>query len=132
MPLPFEPLPFEPEQMNVLGGPLQACCHDPLTGFYRDAHCHVGPDDHGVHAVCCVVNETFLTYSRAQGNDLSTPQPGFPGLRPGNKWCLCAARWLEAWQDGMAPPVVLEATSEAALAIVPLNVLQENALEPTA
>ncbi|MCO5107746.1 MAG: DUF2237 domain-containing protein [Burkholderiaceae bacterium] len=108
---------------NVLGGPLQACSFDPLTGFERTGCCETGPDDVGQHTVCARVTEEFLAFSLARGNDLVTPQPQwrFAGLRPGDRWCLCAARWLEAWEAGVAPPVVLEATHEAALRVVPLE-----------
>ncbi len=118
------------EQRNVLGGPLIPCSLDPLTGFYRDGSCQVGPEDLGCHAVCCVVTESFLAFSRAAGNDLSTPVPeyGFPGLQPGDRWCVCAARWKEALDAGYACPVVLEATSEAALRYVTRSILEEYAL----
>jgi len=113
---------------NVLGSALQCCCTDPMTGFYRDGHCETGPQDRGVHVVCAQVTEQFLTYTKAQGNDLSTPQPlyNFPGLKPGDKWCLCAARWKESLDDGVAPPVVLEATHKAALNHVSLETLKQN------
>ena len=113
---------------NVLGGTLQTCCTAPMTGFYRDGLCHTGPQDMGVHVVCAQVTEAFLSYTKAQGNDLSTPRAYFPGLKPGDRWCLCASRWKEALDDGMAPPVVLEATHEAALKYVALETLQANAL----
>lgn len=111
---------------NVLGGPLQACSFDPLTGFERTGCCDAGPDDVGQHTVCARVTEEFLAFSLARGNDLVTPQPQwrFAGLKPGDRWCLCASRWLEAWQAGVAPPVVLEATHEAALRVVPLEALR--------
>ncbi len=107
---------------NVLGEPLAACGHDPVTGFYRDGCCNTGPEDLGAHTVCAEVTEAFLDYTARQGNDLATPWPGggFPGLRPGDRWCLCALRWQEARRAGCAPPVVLEATHEATLEIVPL------------
>lgn len=119
------------ESKNVLGSSLQCCCKDPMTGFYRDGSCETGPQDSGVHVVCAQLTESFLTYTKAQGNDLSTPRPAFnfPGLKPGDKWCLCAARWKEALDDGVAPPVVLDATHEAALKHVSLDVLKENAVE---
>lgn len=115
---------------NVLGGPLEACGFDPVTGFFRDGHCHTCSQDHGSHTVCAVMTEEFLEFSRRMGNDLTTPVPQFrfPGLRPGDRWCLCAGRWLEAADAGKAPNVVLEATHEAALTIVPLEVLQQHAL----
>lgn len=110
---------------NVFGTPLEPCGTDPLTGFYRDGCCETGPDDLGVHTVCVVATEEFLQFSREAGNDLSTPRPGFgfPGVTPGDRWCVCAARWREAWQAGKAPPVVLTATHEATLAYVPLGEL---------
>ena len=97
---------------NVLGTDLQSCSTDPMTGFYRDGCCNTGGDDVGVHTVCAVVTDAFLEYSKAMGNDLSTPMPqfGFPGLTAGDHWCLCAPRWLEAFEAGQAPRVVLEAT----------------------
>ena len=116
---------------NVLGGTLIPCSTDPMTGFYRDGCCRTGEDDLGVHTVCCVVTEDFLTFSRSVGNDLSTPRPewGFPGLRPGDRWCLCAARWHEADAVGMAPKVVLEATHERSVEICGLERLQAHAVE---
>ena len=104
---------------NVLGGPLQACSFDPLTGFERTGCCETGPDDVGQHTVCARVTEEFLAFSLARGNDLVTPQPQwrFAGLRPGDRWCLCAARWEEARRAGFAPPVLPEATHEAALQV---------------
>ena len=97
---------------NVLGTELATCSNEPLTGFYRDGCCNTGPGDVGVHTVCAVVTEDFLEFSRDRGNDLITPQPafGFPGLKPGDRWCLCAPRWQEALEAGAAPDVVLEAT----------------------
>jgi len=105
---------------NVLGGPLQPCGVDPLTGFYRDGCCRTGPDDLGRHVVCAEMTSQFLAFTRSRGNDLSTPRPehGFPGLKPGDRWCLCAVRWLEALEEAVAPPVVLAATHERALEIV--------------
>ena len=119
------------EARNVLGGPLQACGRDPVTGFYRDGSCTTGPDDLGSHTVCAVVTREFLAHQRQVGNDLSTPLPqyGFPGLQPGDRWCVVAARWLQAYQDGVAAPVVLASTHEAALAIVPLEALREHAVD---
>ena len=109
---------------NVLGSPLQPCSHDPLTGFYRDGCCNVGPDDTGVHAVCIVATSEFLAFSKSRGNNLSDPAPGFPGLKPGDRWCLCAPRWAEALEAGAAPRVVLEATHEAALEFASLDDLK--------
>lgn len=105
------------ESVNVLGEKLETCGKDPITGFYRDGCCNVGPDDFGLHAVCAVVTDEFLEFSKAQGNDLSTPRPefGFEGLKPGDSWCLCAARWQEAFEAGSAPRVRLRATHQAAL-----------------
>jgi hypothetical protein len=114
---------------NVLGGELATCSTDPVTGFYRDGCCTTGPDDVGVHVVCARVTAEFLEYTAARGNDLSTPKPawGFPGLNPGDRWCLCASRWEEARQAGVAPPVVLDATHEKALEVVGLDVLRQHA-----
>ena len=118
-----------PGGLNVLGGPLLACSYDPLTGFFRDGCCETGVDDVGSHTVCARVTADFLAFSRSRGNDLSTPRPEyrFKGLVEGDRWCLCAARWLEAYEAGMAPPVVLESTHEMALRIVPLQALLAHA-----
>lgn len=112
---------------NVLGTPLIGCCTDPMTGFYRDGVCNTGPTDSGRHVVCAIMTEDFLTFTRNQGNDLSTPRPEyqFPGLKPGDGWCLCALRWKEAWEAGVAPPVKLEATHEKALEYVEFSTLLE-------
>jgi uncharacterized protein (DUF2237 family) len=120
------------EQKNVLGGELETCSGDPLTGFYRTGCCETGQDDLGVHAVCAVMTAEFLAFSSARGNDLSTPNPawGFPGLEPGDRWCLCAARWQEALEAGMAPPVILTATNEKALEVVGYVDLLEHAIDP--
>lgn len=117
---------------NVLGGPLLACSYDPLTGFLRTGCCEADSDDPGQHTVCVRVDEAFLAFSVAQGNDLVTPRPEwrFAGLKPGDRWCLCAARWVEAWHAGFAPPVVLEATHEAALRLIPIEVLRAYAWSP--
>jgi len=114
---------------NVLGGPLAPCSYGPVTGFFRDGSCRTCPEDHGSHTVCAELTEAFLAYSRAVGNDLSTPQPqfGFPGLKPGDRWCLCALRWKEALQAGVAPPVVLECTHGRALDFVTLAQLKAHA-----
>jgi uncharacterized protein (DUF2237 family) len=116
---------------NVLGGPLATCCTAPLTGFYRDGSCHTGPQDLGTHVVCAQVTQAFLEFSVARGNDLVTPVPQFhfPGLNPGDKWCLCALRWKEAFDAGVAPPVVLAATHEKALEFVSLADLKRRALD---
>jgi len=113
---------------NVLGEELQPCNFDPLTGFYRDGCCNTGAEDLGVHTVCTRVTAEFLEYSRQVGNDLSTPQTGFSGLQPGDQWCLCASRWQEAFDAGVAPPVVLEATHAATLEWVQLDDLKAHAL----
>jgi uncharacterized protein (DUF2237 family) len=114
---------------NVLGGRLETCGTDPLTGFYRTGCCETGPDDAGAHLVCAVVTDEFLVFSQSRGNDLSTPRPGFGGLHAGDPWCLCAQRWVEALQHGMAPPIVLAATHEAMLELVPLETLMQYALD---
>ncbi len=115
---------------NVLGSQLRACCHDPVTGFYRDGFCRTGPEDRGRHLICAIMTEPFLRYTRARGNDLSTPRPelNFPGLKPGEKWCLCALRWKEALEGGVAPPVLLEATHEKALEFVSREDLERYAV----
>ena len=120
------------EAKNVLGGELEICCGAPMTGFYRDGKCNTGSEDRGVHVVCAEVTEEFLNFTRAVGNDLSTPQPsfGFPGLQPGDRWCLCAERWKEALDAGFAPPVVLDSTHAAALKYVTLEELQSYAHLP--
>ena len=114
---------------NVLGGPLKPCSGAPLTGFFRDGYCRTCAEDLGSHTVCVEVTSAFLAYSREAGNDLSTPRPEyqFPGLKPGDRWCVCAVRWLEAYAVGVAPPVVLAGTSEQALEVVPLEALQRHA-----
>lgn len=116
---------------NVLGTDLQSCCTSPMTGYYRDGMCNTGKGDMGVHVVCAEMTEDFLRFSKARGNDLSTPQPqlGFPGLKPGDRWCLCALRWQEALQAGLAPPIVLAATHMAALEFLDLEHLQAHALD---
>lgn len=121
--------PFSPGS-NVLGGALQCCCTQPLTGFYRDGFCRTGAEDTGLHTVCAQVTAEFLAFSKARGNDLSTPQPffQFPGLKPGDKWCLCVQRWKEALDDGMAPPVDLNATHASALEYVSMTDLKTHAL----
>lgn len=115
---------------NVLGGELEPCSFDPITGFYRDGACRTGAEDRGIHVVCARVTDAFLQYSKGQGNDLITPMPAyrFPGLKAGDGWCLCAARWEEARRAGFAPPVVLEATHERALSIVSLDDLKAHAV----
>lgn len=122
----------KPRSRNVLGEALQSCGTDPVTGFYRDGCCETGSEDRGVHVVCATVTEAFLTYSRDQGNDLVTPRPewGFPGLKPGDNWCLCASRWEEARLAGKAPPVRLAATHEKALSIVTIDALRSHQVDP--
>lgn len=116
---------------NVLGGVLQECSTDPLTGFYRDGCCTTGPDDLGSHAICVVATREFLDHQGRVGNDLSraAPRYGFPGLTPGDRWCVVAARWLQSYQAGVAAPVVLASTNEAALQMVPLEVLTRCAVD---
>lgn len=116
---------------NVLGEPLAPCCTDPMTGFYRDGYCRTGMGDDGVHTICVEVTSEFLEFSKAQGNDLSTPMPqyDFPGLVPGDRWCLCAPRWKEAYDAGYAPSVVLRACHMASLEYVTLEQLQEYAID---
>ncbi len=118
---------------NIFGENLIPCGTDPLTGFYRDGCCETGIDDLGTHTVCAVMNEAFLTFTKSRGNDLSSPIPAynFPGLKPGDRWCLCASRWLEAHKAGMAPQVILEATHEKTLTFISLNELVKYAFKPT-
>ena len=118
-------------KLNVLGEPLETCSEEPLTGFFRDGCCNTAPEDLGLHTVCTRVTAEFLEFSKSRGNDLSTPRPefGFAGLRPGDQWCLCAARWQEALEAGAAPRVVLRATHAAALRVVSLAALKRHALD---
>lgn len=118
-------------ERNVYGAPLQQCGTDPVTGFYRDGCCSTGPEDLGSHTICAVMTEEFLAHQQAVGNDLITPRPQwrFPGLTPGDRWCVVAARWLQAHHDGCAAPVVLAATHERALEIVPLEILRPYAVD---
>lgn len=118
-------------QRNVLGGDLEPCGTDPMTGFFRDGCCHTSPADLGSHTICAVVTAEFLDHQRSIGNDLSTPMPQyrFPGLVPGDRWCVTAPNWLRAYQDGVAAPVVLAATNEAVLRAVPLDALREHAVD---
>jgi hypothetical protein len=118
-------------ERNVLGGPLQSCSTEPMTGFFRDGCCRTGPEDVGSHTICAVVSAEFLEYQQSIGNDLSTPLPhfGFPGLEPGDRWCVTASNWLRAHEDGVAAYVVLAATHQQALDIVPLEVLKQYAVD---
>ena len=123
--------PDPPDERNVLGGALEPCGTEPLTGFYRDGCCASGPEDLGSHTVCAVVSAEFLGFQQEVGNDLSTPRPeyGFPGLRPGDRWCVVAARWLQAYRAGAAAGVVLAATNARALQVVPLEALRQHAVD---
>ncbi|HSR63416.1 MAG TPA: DUF2237 domain-containing protein [Gammaproteobacteria bacterium] len=122
----------EPEKsVNVFGEPLETCSDSPLTGFYRDGCCNTGDQDFGIHTVCVKVTREFLEFSRFRGNDLSTPLPetGFPGLKPGDRWCLCASRWLEAHEHGMAPKVYLARTHIRSLDVIPVELLRDYAMD---
>lgn len=125
---------YDPEAKNVLGRELKPCSTRPMTGFFRNGCCETGPSDLGLHTVCAVMSDEFLLFSFARGNDLSTPRPdlGFPGLKAGDRWCLCAGRWKEALDAGMAPQVILESTHEETLAIVTLGVLKDHAYDGAA
>lgn len=116
---------------NVFGEALIPCSTEPMTGFYRNGCCETGPEDSGTHTVCAVMTDEFLLFSKIKGNDLITPRPEFlfPGLKAGDRWCLCALRWLESYSSNCAPPVLLEATNEASLAIIPMEVLVSKALK---
>ena len=115
---------------NVLGTPLQSCCFDPVTGYFRDGFCHTNQSDYGTHVVCAIMTEEFLTFTKGKGNDLSTPIPmyNFPGLKVGDRWCLCAMRWKEAMVAGVAPPVILESTHSKALQYIKFDELNQYAL----
>lgn len=117
--------------LNVIGGQLEECGKDPMTGFYRDGCCNTGPQDQGSHTVCVVVTAEFLAHQQRVGNDLSTPRPefSFPGLQPGDRWCVVAVRWMQAQKDGAAAPVVLASTHERALEVIPLEVLKGKAVD---
>lgn len=119
------------EAVNVFGEKLELCCTDPMTGFYRDGVCNTGPQDHGTHVICARMTDEFLAFTKSKGNDLQTPMPmyQFPGLKAGDQWCLCALRWREAFEAGVAPPVVLESTHEKALEYVKLKELVAHALK---
>jgi uncharacterized protein (DUF2237 family) len=125
------PIRYDAGARNVLGEELIPCSLDPVTGFFRNGCCETGPHDVGMHTVCAVMTAEFLSYSQSVGNDLSTPRPdlGFSGLKPGDRWCLCAPRWKEALDAGAAPQVVLESTHEETLAIVPLGILKDYAVD---
>ena len=116
------------DQKNVFGAPLEVCSESPMTGWYRDGFCRTDQNDHGSHTVCSELTATFLEYTKSLGNDLSTPRPqfGFPGLAPGDRWCLCAARWREAMRVGVAPPVVLEASHQSALRVNSIDEMSNN------
>ena len=122
---------FIMEQFNVFGEPLTLCCSDPLTGFTRTGYCETLESDHGLHTVCAQMTQEFLAFSKSQGNDLSTPRPelGFKGLKPGDSWCLCANRWLEAYQNGSAPKIKLKSTHLKALEIIDLDSLKEHSID---
>ena len=119
------------KQKNVFGEPIKECSREPMTGFYRDGSCNTDERDLGSHTVCVQMTREFLEYSARKGNDLSTPMPefGFEGVNPGERWCLCAQRWLEAYNDDMAPKVILQATNEKVLDIIPLEYLKRKALD---
>lgn len=119
------------EARNVLGGKLETCCTSPLTGFYRDGKCNTGGGDFGAHVVCSQMTEEFLEFTKSRGNDLSTPVPAFdfPGLKPGDQWCLCAARWTEARDAGVAPPLILSASHASALEYASVEELKQHALD---
>jgi uncharacterized protein (DUF2237 family) len=119
------------DDKNVLGGTLAPCSTSPRTGFYRDGCCNTGPEDLGLHVVCTEVTAAFLRFARSRGNDLITPAPesDFPGLKPGDRWCVCAATWREAFEAGVAPPVILAATNEETLAVIPLDALKQHSLD---
>jgi uncharacterized protein (DUF2237 family) len=121
----------EKNDLNVLGEPLETCSLSPLTGFLRDGDCRIRSNDYGRHGVCAQVTDTFLEFTKSRGNDLSTPQPmsGFPGLKPGDRWCLCVDRWKEAEANGFAPPVILAATHAATTRHVPLDRLKQYSLK---
>ncbi len=121
----------EEEARNVLGEVIVPCSEDPVTGFFRDGCCNTGPEDVGRHTVCAQVTAEFLAFSQEQGNDLSTPRPefGFAGLKPGDRWCVCASRWMDAFEAGAAPPVVMQSTHENALEDIPFAALKKHAID---
>jgi uncharacterized protein (DUF2237 family) len=118
---------IEKAAKNVLGTPLEVCCTNPMTGYFRNGSCETNAQDRGTHVICAIMTQEFLDFTKAKGNDLSTPVPvyQFPGLKAGDKWCLCAFRWREAYLEGFAPPVVLESTNKKALDYVKLEALKE-------
>lgn len=120
-----------PDEKNVFGGKLETCCAKPMTGFYRDGCCRTGPEDSGLHVICAEMTEEFLDFSKSRGNDLTVPNPEFefPGLKPGDRWCLCALRWKEALEAGVAPPVALVSTHESALKVVAIKDLKKYAID---
>jgi uncharacterized protein (DUF2237 family) len=117
--------------LNVLGTELKSCSMEPVTGYFRDGCCHASAEDRGMHTLCAVMTEDFLAFTRLRGNDLPTPRPefGFPGIKPGDRWCLCVARWKEAWEGGSAPPVVMEATHASVLEFLDMDCLQTHAAD---
>ncbi len=119
------------KKKNVLGKPLESCCSAPKTGYFRDGYCRTDQSDRGRHVVCAEMSVEFLKFTKNKGNDLSTPRPelNFPGLKPGDRWCLCAIRWKEAWELNVAPRVVLEACEESALEIIPLEALRQHSIQ---
>ena len=119
------------ESVNVYGKPLRICCKNPMTGFFRSGWCDTCNEDQGAHTVCAIVTDSFLTFSKEKGNDLSTPIPeyNFPGLKEGDKWCLCARRWLEAYNAGVAPQIVITATHKRTLEIIKLDILEKYAID---
>ena len=123
--------PAQKQELNVLGEPLEPCSTEPLTGFYRDGCCSSGPEDQGSHTICAVVTAEFLEHQRSIGNDLSSPMPayGFPGLTPGDRWCVTATNWARAYADGLAAPVVLASTNRSVLRLVPLEALRQHAVD---
>lgn len=126
-----DPRAGHPQELNVLGERLDPCGLDPVTGFFRDGCCSTGPEDVGSHTVCAVVTQEFLAHQQSTGNDLITPMPQyrFPGLKPGDRWCVVALRWLQAHQDGVAAPVVLASTNAKVLELIPLEILQQHAVD---
>ena len=121
----------EEDQLNIFNEPLEACSFDPVTGFFRSGCCETSEQDTGSHTVCAIMTDEFLKFSKLKGNDLSTPVPAFdfPGLNPGDRWCLCAARWLEAYEAGSAPSIIARATHRRALEIIPMEVMKEFSLD---